>query len=140
MSVENQIDRITQNIAATYSELERKGATIPESKNSDNLPSSVASIDIEAKHLYILKTLSVSAWIAGENNVYTLSFTDPLIKTDYKLEIAFDIIDLLQLMNDGVSNIRADNDNGTVNVICIGAKPTASITAQISFVKIVQAQ
>lgn len=140
MSVQNQIDRITQNIASTYSELERKGATIPEAKSVDNLPGTAASIDVEAKHLYITKTLSTSAGIAGENNVYTLSFTDPLIKTDYKLEIAFDTANLLQLINDGVSNIRADNDNGTVNVICIGAKPTAELTAQISFVKLVQAE
>lgn len=135
----SEIDRIKQAKSDLMQSIESKGVPVPESAKINDLPSYVASINTESKHFYTLKTLSTSEWIEGENAVYTLSFTDPLIKADYKLEIAFDTQDLLQLMNDGVSNIRADNDNGTVNVICIGAKPTAELTAQISFVKLVQA-
>lgn len=139
MGVQSQIDRITQNISNAYTELERKGAIIPESRNADNLSSSISSIDTESKHLYITKTFFNSDWVSEDNEVYTLSFTDPLVKSDYKLDMAFDTSNLLQLMDDGVRSIRADNDNGTINVICIGAKPTADLTAQISFVKLVQA-
>lgn len=91
-------------------------------------------------HKYITQVIQSNSWQTSDDMVYTFNFSNSAIPPNCKLDISFDTQDLLQLMNDGVSSIRADNDNGTVNVICIGAKPTASITAQISFVKIVQAQ
>lgn len=91
-------------------------------------------------HKYVIQVIEANNWQDGSDDIYNYTFTNSSIPADCKLDIAFDTQDILQLISDGVSNIRADNDNGTVNVVCIGAKPTASITAQISFVKIVQAQ
>lgn len=44
MSVQNEIDRINQNIANTYSVLNDAGATAPAVANSENLPGTAASI------------------------------------------------------------------------------------------------
>lgn len=90
-------------------------------------------------HKYITQVIQSNSWQTSDDMVYTFNFSNSAIPPNCKLDISFDTQDLLQLMNDGVSNIRADNDNGTVNVICIGAKPTAELTAQISFVNLVQA-
>lgn len=90
-------------------------------------------------HKYVIQVIEANNWQDGSDDIYNYTFTNSSIPADCKLDIAFDTQDILQLISDGVSSIRADNDNGTVNVVCIGAKPTASITAQISFVKLVQA-
>lgn len=94
----------------------------------------------DTSHKYITQVIQSNSWQTSDDMVYTFNFSNPAIPPNCKLDISFDTQELLQLMNDGVSNIRADNDNGTVNVICIGAKPTAELTAQISFVKLVQAE
>lgn len=44
MSIENQIERINQNISNTYTELEALGADAPDNKNSDNLVATVKSV------------------------------------------------------------------------------------------------
>lgn len=99
----------------------------------------VSEVLNNTSHRYVTKTISLTSWQTVSENVFTSSFTDTKIPADCKLDIAFDTQDILQLISDGVSSIRADNDNGTVQIVCIGAKPTTNLNAQISFVKIVQA-
>ena len=44
MSIASEIVRINTNIASAYTEAEAKGATLPVNQNSDNLPSTIATI------------------------------------------------------------------------------------------------
>ncbi len=44
MSIASEITRIKDNISNAYTKLEEKGATIPQDKNSNNLPSTIESI------------------------------------------------------------------------------------------------
>lgn len=44
MSVQSEIERIQQNVASTYSVLEQAGADMPQSRNTDNLAETAASI------------------------------------------------------------------------------------------------
>ena len=44
MSIESEITRINNNIAATYTALSAKGATMPAAENSANLASTVATV------------------------------------------------------------------------------------------------
>lgn len=44
MSIQNEIDRIKDNIAAAYTVVEDKGGTLPDVQNSENLPEAIASI------------------------------------------------------------------------------------------------
>lgn len=44
MSIQSEIDRINENVANTYSVLAEEGADMPAEQNTDNLPSTAASI------------------------------------------------------------------------------------------------
>lgn len=44
MSIQSEIDRIKNNVAAAYTAMEEQGATMPEEQNSDNMASTVLSI------------------------------------------------------------------------------------------------
>lgn len=44
MSIQDEINRINQNVANTYSALSDMGATMPETQNSDNMASTVRTI------------------------------------------------------------------------------------------------
>lgn len=139
MSVQSQINRIKSNIEDAYDALASKGAIMPQTQNSDNLAQTAQSINLESEHKYITKTLSASSWSEQSEGIYVQTFTDPNIPASYKLDIGLSSEELLQIMNDGVMSIRADNNEGTVEVICLGSQPSTNLNAQISFVKIVQA-
>lgn len=139
MSVQSEINRIKSNIEDAYDALAAKGATMPQTQNSANLAQTVQSLNLESEHKYITKTLSASSWSEQSEGIYMQTFTDPNIPASYKLDIGLSSEELLQIMNDGVMSIRADNNEGTVEVICLGSQPSTNLNAQISFVKIVQA-
>lgn len=139
MSVQSEINRIKSNIEDAYDALASKGAIMPQKQNSDNLAQTAQSINLESEHKYITKTLSASSWSEQSEGIYVQTFTDPNIPASYKLDIGLSSEELLQIMNDGVMSIRADNNEGTVEVICLGSQPSTNLNAQISFVKIVQA-
>lgn len=139
MSVQSQINRIKSNIEDAYDALAAKGATMPQKQNSDNLAQTAQSINLESEHKYITKALPTSSWSKQAEGIYMQTFTDPNIPASYKLDIGLSSEELLQIMNDGVMSIRADNNEGTVEVICLGSQPSTDLNAQISFVKIVKA-
>lgn len=65
MSIQSEIDRISQNIADTYSVAESAGATMPTAQNSDNLAATVVSA-LNSASISIFTTtavLPVSGWI-----------------------------------------------------------------------------
>lgn len=139
MSVQSEINRIKSNIESAYDALVSKGATMPQTQNSENLASTAQSINLESEHKYITKALPASSWSKQSNDVYMQTFTDPRIPASYKLDIGLSIEELLQIMDDGVASIRADNNEGTVEVICLGGQPSTDLNIQITFVKVVQA-
>ena len=139
MSVQSEINRIKSNIEDAYDALASKGATMPQKQNSDNLAQTAQSINLESKHKYITKPLPASSWSKQAEGIYTQTFTDPNIPASYKLDIGMSSEQLLQIMDDGVASIRADNNEGTVEVICLGGQPSTDLNIQITFVKVVQA-
>lgn len=112
---------------------------MPQTQNSENLASTAQSINLESEHKYITKALPASSWSKQSNDVYMQTFTDPRIPASYKLDIGLNSEELLQIMDDGVASICADNNEGTVEVICLGGQPSTDLNIQITFVKIVQA-
>ena len=139
MSVQGEINRIKSNIENAYNALASKGATMPQTQNSENLASTAQSINLESEHKYITKALPASSWSKQSNDVYMQTFTDPRIPASYKLDIGLSSEELLQIMDDGFASIRADNNEGTVEVICLGGQPSTDLNIQITFVKVVQA-
>lgn len=57
MSVQTEIDRISQNVASTYSALSEMGATLPESQNSNNLAPTVYNALNAANKTYIFEAV-----------------------------------------------------------------------------------
>lgn len=139
MSVQSEINRIKNNIENAYDALASKGATMPQTQNSENLASTAQSINLESEHKYIAKSLPASSWSKQAEGIYMQTFTNPNIPASYKLDIGMSSEQLLQIMNDGVASIRADNNEGTVEVICLGGQPSTDLNIQITFVKVVQA-
>lgn len=45
-TIQSEIDRIKQNVSDAYASLSNKGATIPSSQTSDNLKSTIDSIQV----------------------------------------------------------------------------------------------
>ena len=75
-------------------------------------------------------TLTVSSWTTyGDYFRQTVMSSQ---ETNAKFDLQFDIAQLAQLANDGVTAIVAINENGTVYVYCMGAKPSVSIPVQIT--------
>lgn len=77
-----------------------------------------------------IRPLTVSAWTA-----YGDYFRLPLFsgqETNAKFDLQFDIDQLIQLQTDGVTAIVAANEDGTVYVYCSGAKPTTTMSIQVT--------
>lgn len=52
MSVQSEIDRINENVASTYNVLEEAGAEMPQTRNTNNLPETVANFATASKRKY----------------------------------------------------------------------------------------
>lgn len=57
MSVLSEIDRIKANVASTYNALEEAGAEMPQTQNTDNMPSTAASIKLKM----VVKTITFAS-------------------------------------------------------------------------------
>nr|DAY68250.1 MAG TPA: tail protein [Caudoviricetes sp.] len=76
------------------------------------------------------RTLTAASWSAyGDYFRQTVMGSQ---ETNAKFDLQFDIAQLAQLAEDGVTAIVAINEDGTVYVYCMGAKPSASMPVQIT--------
>ena len=66
MSVQNEIDRIAQNVANTYAALEALGADMPEEQTSDNLSATAGTAKVV---LYKEQTLTDEQKAQARNNI-----------------------------------------------------------------------
>lgn len=94
--------------------------------------------DVDGCHTVISQSLPASSWTTSAEGVYTQTFTNEVITAEHQLEIAMDTASLQQLMVDGVTSIRADNNDGTPTVIALGAQPSVDLTVQVTLFKIKQ--
>lgn len=76
------------------------------------------------------RTLAVASWTAYGN--YFRQTVMGSQETNAKFDLQFDIAQLAQLAEDGVAAIVAINEDGTVYVYCMGAKPSTSMPVQIT--------
>lgn len=60
MSIKSEINRISENIAAAYSELAKKGAVLPGNQNSAGLAEAISSLEAaEAMSLETIRAICV---------------------------------------------------------------------------------
>lgn len=65
MSIQSEVNRITQNIASAYTACAEKGATMPEQQNSENLATAILSIEAGAAEP-VLQSKSVTPGTAEQ--------------------------------------------------------------------------
>lgn len=147
----NKLNKVEQNKTAeiitaqadgTISPCGKKvgGATLSATPNQNTVATEQAVksyVDTNSGvHDMFSKIFRIDEWIEQIDGTYTISFTHPSITEFSKLDISCDTETFEQLLNDGVSFLRVDNDGGTATVVCAGAQPTADITTQITIVKV----
>lgn len=75
-------------------------------------------------------TLDVSSWSAYGDYFRQIIMSSQ--ETNAKFDLQFNIEQIAQLLEDGVTAIVAINEDGTVYVYCMGSKPSVSIPVQIT--------
>lgn len=61
MSISNEISRINHNIASAYDALDAKGASMPQSRNSENLSATVNSLEPVSGKMDLMPTVTTEA-------------------------------------------------------------------------------
>lgn len=86
--------------------------------------------DYEPKILKFTRPLIPSSFTAYGDYFRMALFSGQ--ETNAKFDLQFEIDQLVQLQNDGVTAIVAINEDGTVYVYCAGAKPTTTMSVQVT--------
>lgn len=91
MAIADEIQRIKTNIANAYTELENKGATIPEVKNSENLASTISTVSSGGGSIeeYIVGTITTGSSSTGAGIIKSIKKLPPLTPTGTSLTYAF---------------------------------------------------
>lgn len=80
-----------------------------------------------------LLTIPYSSWIGSNPYTQTVTITGATVTAKTKVDIQPDATAIAQLINDGVTALYIENNNGTLTVYAVGAATTANITVQISY-------
>ena len=126
MSIQSEIDRIENNIAATYAELEEQGATMPSARNSTNLAATAATTKTVK---YIAQTLTAAEKEQARENInaagrfYGVCSTaaDTVAKT-VTVDDSFALVEGAQITVK-FTNANSASSAPTLNVNGTGAKP-----------------
>lgn len=73
MSIQNEIYRITNNVADAYAAVEEKGGSVPEEANSDNLAEAIRSIESGEAAVYAINAPigAIILWSGPESTIPT---------------------------------------------------------------------
>lgn len=80
-------------------------------------------------------TLTAAGW-AGTASPYTQTVTLSGITANSKVDIQMDATSLGVLIDSGTSAIWMENNNGTITAKCIGDKPNADMTVQVTITEV----
>lgn len=125
MSIQSEIDRIENNIAATYAELEEQGATMPSARNSTNLAATAATTKTVK---YIAQTLTAAEKEQARENINAAGRFYGVCSTEAGTVAKTVIVDDSFSLVAGVQiTVKFTNANSasspTLNVNGTGAKP-----------------
>lgn len=137
MSIQSEIQRISNNIKSAYQAIENKGVSFSGKQNSENLATAISQINTEPFHLYTTVSLPASNWLELSQGEFIQRVENPAFKPDYKFDIGMNSEMFNALVESEVTSIRADNNNGVAEIIVTGNKPIKDMTIQLSFVKLV---
>ena len=137
MSVQSEIQRISNNIKSAYQAIENKGVSFSGKQNSENLATAISQINTEPFHLYTTISLPTSNWVKISADSYIQRIENSAFKADYKFDVGMNSEMFNVLIESEVTSIRADNNNGVAEIIVTGNMPVKDMIIQLSFVKLV---
>lgn len=116
MSIQSEINRLTQAVSDTYSALNAKGATMPAAQTSANLAATVESIPVTAA-TQVTATLGVNGWAPDASGLYAQSVSVTGLTADTPVVV----VDVVLPTNDTASRdtilaawLAGPGANGTV--------------------------
>lgn len=130
MSIQSEIDRIKANIANAYSILERLGATIPDERNSDNLPGAVNTITPAQDEQYNTLTFTLADGTAITQD----TATTVKVNSNAVAKIEVDGVTMWEASTHSVTNILTHCSNSNIaTTVIVGGTYEATISCTSAY-------
>ena len=78
-------------------------------------------------------TIPYSSWTGTGPYTQTISISGAVITSNTKVDLQPDVTVLNQLIDDGISSLYIENNNGTLTIYAIGGTTTVDITMQVTY-------
>lgn len=105
--------------------------------NSDTVTQAIGKVEYKINRAFVVKQISLPAtsWMGAESP-YTQTVTISGITANSKVDIQMDATALGVILDSGTSAIWMENNNGTITAKCIGEKPSADMTVQVTITEV----
>jgi hypothetical protein len=104
---------------------------------TDTVTQAIGKMEYKINRAFVVKQISLPAasWMGAESP-YTQTVTISGITVNSKVDIQMDATALGVLIDSGTSAIWMENNNGTITAKCIGDKPNADMTVQVTITEV----
>lgn len=104
---------------------------------TDTVTQAIGKMEYKINRAFVVKQISLPAasWMGAESP-YTQTVTISGITANSKVDIQMDAASLGVLIDSGTSAIWMENNNGTITAKCIGDKPNADMTVQVTITEV----
>lgn len=104
---------------------------------TDTVTQAIGKMEYKINRAFVVKQISLPAasWMGAESP-YTQTVTISGITVNSKVDIQMDATSLGVLIDSGTSVIWMENNNGTITAKCIGDKPNADMTVQVTITEV----
>ena len=104
---------------------------------TDTVTQAIGKMEYKINRTFVVKQISLPAasWMGAESP-YTQTVTISGITANSKVDIQMDATSLGVLIDSGTSAIWMENNNGTITAKCIGDKPNADMTVQVTITEV----
>lgn len=104
---------------------------------TDTVTQAIGKMEYKINRAFVVKQISLPAasWMGAESP-YTQTVIISGITANSKVDIQMDATSLGVLIDSGTSAIWMENNNGTITAKCIGDKPSADMTVQVTITEV----
>lgn len=103
---------------------------------TDTVTQAIGKMEYKINRAVVIKQLSLPAASWTGSGPYTQTVTITGITVNSKVDIQMDATSLGVLIDSGTSAIWMENNNGTITAKCIGDKPSADMTVQVTITEV----
>lgn len=132
MSVQTEMDRISQNIANTYNALEALGCDMPTKKNSDNLAPTAGTSKVVR---YNKQTLTEEQKVQARKNIGAVSAEEAKQLYDVECTINPLTLEVVSISHKSADMIKAYTDGKLVRVKASFVGMSVNITSELAMIE-----